>query len=515
MLRFVSKKDFIQYIGYQYNLRKKTIDIPIFYVFWELYQIGDRYRKEKKTAIEEGLDENYKALIASIMGTSQFREYTGRDTIQEHTIDHNVFTRVKTITYRSKESMPLGGNISNINPPNIDPIRRLNFPHTRPQPNLNKGPINFVIFSDHHMTEKGHRHNYFEKNKELYMELLDYYADEGFGLIENGDVEEYTIFEPTIKIANGYNNLINKQPDTLFEHLAGENVGSINWEHLRVQRIKNRKEILPRIIEDNIELYELIDDKFAKKGSDYYTKVTGNHDPYLAQDLILTLPKNFRDNLCDVLKIHHKPIGGRQEYLKYFVTHGHQFDSSTLPQHAFALGEVFSETLGWTIQGADRIWNASKTEPWRNPNKQVAFRNILATAKPMSNPDSLFSGFGIGIDIAAEIVIEILMQGHEIAWEYFDNSSRIQAFQQEVMTGDEYFKVRHLSETVLVAELEKYYGHTDIRDWAHKPKLIIGHTHEPRSHPKRLTTKNGTTPYYLNSGSAGRFENPPELPNAR
>ena len=54
------------------------------------------------------------------------------------------------------------------------------------------------------------------------MELLDYYADEGFGLIENGDVEEYTIFEPTIKIANGYNNLINKQPDTLFEHLAGE-----------------------------------------------------------------------------------------------------------------------------------------------------------------------------------------------------------------------------------------------------------------------------------------------------
>ena len=93
--------------------------------------------------------------------------------------------------------------------------------------------------------------------------------------------------------------------------------------------------------------------------------------------------------------------------------------------------QVFSETPWLDHSRADRIWNASKTEPWRNPNKQVAFRNILATAKPMSNQIVYSVAFGIGIDIAAEIVIEILMQGHEIAWEYFDNSSRIQAFSKK------------------------------------------------------------------------------------
>ena len=75
-----------------------------------------------------------------------------------------------------------------------------------------------------------------------------------------------------------------------------------------MQRIKNRKEILPRIIEDNIELYELIDDKFAKRDQTIIQRLrettilfgTRSH-PHIT--------KNFRDNLCDVLKYITKPIG--------------------------------------------------------------------------------------------------------------------------------------------------------------------------------------------------------------
>ncbi|RTE54780.1 hypothetical protein EHW67_06330 [Arenibacter aquaticus] len=504
-------KNFVKHIGLQYNLGKKSDDIPIFEVLWELFQIGNKYRRKNKALVKKSLFTNYRALIASMLNSSSLKEYPGStfdDVIRLHDVSNSVFKRIKTIKFSSRETIPIGHvRVRNPNPPSVNPFGRN--PFTRENTvGLGSRPQNFVIFSDHHMTEKGHRHNYFEKNKELYKELLRYYADHDFGLIENGDVEEYTIFEPTIKIANGYNELIEKDPDNIREEVFGEDIGSVNWTKLKEQRTKNRKKILPKIIRDNVELYNLIHNLFAKKGPNYYSKVTGNHDPYLTPELVRLLPPSYQDNLCDAVKIFHNPIGeSTDSYLKYFVTHGHQFDSSTLPQHAYAMGEVFSETLGWTIQGADRIWDGIKTETWRNPNKEANFRNVLATAKADDSPESIFSGFAPGADSVAEFIIEDLMQGHEIAWEYFDNTNKAQAFSSEVMTGDEYFKVRHLSETKLVQQLHYWYAHSDIRDWPSKPKLIIGHTHEPRLHPRIKTNEVTTAPHYLNTGSAGRFEN--------
>src|SRR5262249_38150992 len=55
----------------------------------------------------------------------------------------------------------------------------------------------FVIFSDFHMTAFKKLPNYFNDfNYQLYLDVLPYYADEDYTLVENGDVEDCVLFEP-------------------------------------------------------------------------------------------------------------------------------------------------------------------------------------------------------------------------------------------------------------------------------------------------------------------------------
>ena len=65
------------------------------------------------------------------------------------------------------------------------------------------------------------------------------------------------------------------------------------------------------------------------------------------------------------------------------------------------------------------------------------------------------------------------------------------------------YKLRHLNEIRLY---KSYLSEFD-KD-AHVPKLVIGHTHEPRqnaTYPDENVVK--ASKYYLNSGSAGRYQN--------
>tara|TARA_R100001369_G_scaffold92869_1_gene140693 strand:+ start:2514 stop:4073 length:1560 start_codon:yes stop_codon:yes gene_type:complete len=475
-MSFVTKPA-VKTIAKAFSLKNTTLDNKFFDALWELFQIGNKYKRDHEDEINKSLNANYFHLIAAILGKKRFKFFPDFFPESTITVNNNVFKRIKTFNIK----------------PNRFRIRRngRNVWATR-------GPSKFVIFSDHHMTENDHRHSYFKKNKGLYKEALNYYADKNYGLIENGDVEEYTIFEPTVKIINSYNSLIEK--DSFLG--ISEDIGSINWAKLKEKRISNRIEILKKIIHDNNDLYTLIEDRFATKGKRYYTKITGNHDPYESSNLVDLLPVNMAKNLCDALRINYR--NSDYEIVKepkYFITHGHQFDSTTLPQHAHALGEVFSETLGWTIQGADRIWDSQKTDQWRNSNLSSSFRNVLATAdKEGSVSNSM-------IDVIGEAVFESLMHNHEIAWEYFDSSSKTQAVATEVMTGDEYYKVRHLSETKLVEKMDYYSTKTELKNFKKKTKLIIGHTHEPRMKARKRIDRTSQAGNYLNSGSAGRFEN--------
>jgi hypothetical protein len=109
-----------------------------------------------------------------------------------------------------------------------------------------------------------------------------------------------------------------------------------------------------------------------------------------------------------------------------------------------------------------------------------------------------------------EAMLEAFM-GHQVAWEYFENRDPYRAFVEEVCTGDEFFKYRHLDEEALAnALLEQLSGEPDF------PTVICGHSHEPRDR-SRFDNRSGILPphsrdpglftRYMNTGSVGRFEN--------
>ena len=61
---------------------------------------------------------------------------------------------------------------------------------------------NLVVFSDMHMTALDKLPNYFEAfNYQLYLDVLDFYAGAQFTLVENGDVEDCLVYDPTLQEA--------------------------------------------------------------------------------------------------------------------------------------------------------------------------------------------------------------------------------------------------------------------------------------------------------------------------
>lgn len=478
-MSFITKPP-VKAIAKAFNMNSGR-DEKFFDDLWELFQIGRKYKHDKESEIATDINNNYLQLAGAILNKKNFMlQMPAGLRSQNITITKSIFKRIKTMCLQPSFAKGIGSGRKDGSFIPAD------------------GPEKFVIFSDHHITENNHRQNHFGKNKALYMDLLNWYADNDYGLIENGDVEEYTIFEPSSTIVNSYNCLITKKSSSGTQN----DVGSINWAALKRTRTQNRILILRRILRDNRDLYNLVDRRFASRGTRYYTRLSGNHDPYLADELTSLLPASISANLCDALRITYKD---EQDKLvrepAYLVTHGHQFDTTTLPQHAFAMGELFSETLGWAIQGADRIWDTAITAQWTNSGLLPRFRNILATAESGAKfSNNLFNAMG-------EAVFEHLLHEHEIAWEYFDNKSQINAVLMEVMSGKAYYKVRHLAETTLVNKLDYYQANTELKNFRKPTKLIIGHTHEPRKDSKKAVDDPKLVNNYLNTGSAGRFEN--------
>jgi hypothetical protein len=82
---------------------------------------------------------------------------------------------------------------------------------------------------------------------------------------------------------------------------------------------------------------------------------------------------------------------------------------------------------------------------------------------------------------------------------------------KEVCTGAAFFKYRHLDENSLANAI--LHWKVDLKDF---PTIICGHSHEPRDHSRFLNSKAMLLPdtkdpniftRYMNTGSAGRFEN--------
>jgi len=316
--------------------------------------------------------------------------------------------------------------------------------------------------------------------------LLRRYSGEGFSLVENGDVEELIIFNPTKAETEKRRKLVRKP-------LGIGDIGDINWDELVGVRVEQRKKQLERIFNDNKEYYSLVRDRFGKER---YFKVAGNHDTYYSPELEGMINAQLWPSVVkDLLLVE------RGNNVGFAIAHGHQFDESCVPPYAKMVGEVISECLSWAFQGPDRIWEISDTRKWNSQAKKE-FSNVLSTgdaknAKTSGHPE-------------LEAVLECFM-GHQVAWEYFENSDPYTAFVKEVCTGDEFFKYRHMDEDALANALLKQNPNLTAF-----PTVICGHSHEVRDRSK---FQNGTSVLppdtrdknlftrYMNSGSAGRFEN--------
>jgi len=402
----------------------------------------------------------------------------------------------------------------------------------------------FVIFSDLHITaydDNGldtDKPNYFDKfNYKLYADVLrTYYATRDFCLVENGDVEECIISQFTPEEAENRKNTAKGK--SAFP-IANNND---KWDAFLAIRYAKREDNLDDIIDKYQDYYDIVRDEFISKGK--YVKITGNHDTYIDGKHESELKEKIEDELnsnnpderisvVDVLTIK------RNNDIKYVVLHGHQFDTQSIQHgdvpYAKSIGDVNSECAAWCNEGADRVWELDDTKRWyignsvypENPEIETKgnFRNVLARETPF-NYDN---GDGGAFDMLAANTDQIkddpkgfveTVMGHEIAWEYFENSDNgFNALALEYLTGDEGLKLRHMNEIDLCKRYASEFLNLQTDISVKIPSLILGHTHEPRQNAVEITVDSEigsptfgqitTTPYYwyLNTGSAGRYEN--------
>lgn len=364
------------------------------------------------------------------------------------------------------------------------------------------GP-NYVVFSDHHMMDfDGFTlPNFFkDHNLQLYLDVLNHYAaNPSWCLIENGDVEECIIHD----FDAGETELRKDSADKFPIKMSDP-----DWDAFMTARYNKRESVLTHLLYGGAfnDYYDLLTDVFVPQGR--FVRLTGNHDTYSNIEREVDLKRLVEGRLGvpvqDVCRIKR---GGETTHL---VMHGHQFDTVSIQSgdepFAPSLGEVFSETLSWIYEGPDRFWDTDDTKVWMNGG---SFENVLARETPMdydhgSRNDLIFNGTN-NIKSDPKGFVETLLQ-HEIAWEYFENSDGFQALANEVATGDEWFKFRHLNErTMCERYAARYLHHKGAPFNGPIPKLVLGHTHEPRDHAAH--PEDGPTYWYLNSGSAGRFSN--------
>lgn len=432
-------------LGQAYGLKTKD-DIEMFDDLWEVFQVGHDFSKKNEAELHAAVCEAYKDLTDIVAG----RPSSGQHGLRR-----------------------IGTSEAN----------------------------KLVIFSDHHMTPSNHRHDYFRRfNLKTYLALLQRYGDAGYTLVENGDVEELVIFEPTKAEAEKRRKLVRRPLGLLTD------VGTLDWEELVGVRVEQRQRQLQSLLNDNAAYYDRVKKSF---GRDRYIKISGNHDAYASGVLEGIIESAFWKGVVKDILLVRRPDGSSQRNA-FAITHGHQFDHVCVPPFAKQAGETISECISWAFQGPDRIWNVGDTRKWNSaPNK--TFLNTLARlhATTTQHPQ-------------IENILEFFMT-KDVAWEYFENSDPYLAYVREVCTGDEFFKYRHMDENAL---------YSAILGWnalPHFPTLVCGHTHEPRDRAKfdnalarpfqfsnQPVPPNLRSPdtndchlatRYMNSGSAGRFEN--------
>jgi hypothetical protein len=248
---------------------------------------------------------------------------------------------------------------------------------------------------------------------------------------ENGDVEELLIFEPTSAETERRRKPVRKPT------LGLDDIGKINWDELDGLRMETRKRMIERMIEDNRVYYTTVKKEFGQAN---YVKLSGNQDTYQSSILEEMIESVFwKGVVSDLLIVErkHQGTGGQSSEPYFVITHGHQFDEACVAPYASKVGEIISECLSWGYQGPDRVWRVRDTLKWTR-NNSLRFSNSLSTEHaPAETGNTMLEAF-----------LESTF-GHQVAWEYFENENPGVAFTKEVLTGDEFFKFRHMDENRL------------------------------------------------------------------
>lgn len=383
---------------------------------------------------------------------------------------------------------------------------------------------NYVIFSDHHLLHRSNRQNFFGYwNMELYLEVLtSYYGALEYDLVENGDVEELIIHEP----------------QALPDHQDAKNW---DWPEIFARRDDMIERLIYLIALDNPDYYRTIYNSFAQHGR--YHKVVGNHDVALIKRRWMNKLRDetgydFEDP-CETLLL------SDDERHHYFIAHGHQFDHSCTKGHERELGETFSQSSAWALQGPDRTWRFERdwiddmlvgkrrvfntvvgiesekikdlsVGQWAALAALFAAGGALAPGSAYYLSSGILSSAGLGLVFGVvpfKDLIEIIMNKN-VAWEYFENPNDGAKLIGEFTSGERWFKFRHMDEHYLTEFMENeavVLDGIEIKPppWGEQepPTLVLGHTHEPRLRAKRPGKKHKRARHYINSGAAGRFEN--------
>lgn len=367
---------------------------------------------------------------------------------------------------------------------------------------VGKGPLDalrlpvsgrYVIFSDHHNTQEGHRHDYFEVNRPVFTHALSEYYDAGFTLVEDGDVEELVVYDPALD--QGEAGLRAKLSFAGLEARREE----FRAEQLRLLLNEPRQQAMWSQIE-----------RFHSDGR--WVRIIGNHDVDEKSPVFdAIMEERFPGfHARDILFLDN--ADGQAEYA---VLHGHQFDAWSNEDDAARAGETISENLAIWFEGSDKHWKSDETTPLLSgraalPNELVSARPGTRetphrapaltddTRAPLLDVEPLASERGFGARLF-EFLAEKLA-GHAISWEYFEAAdSPGRAFRREVMGGERFIKFRHMDEQVISREL-------DAAPDRERPTLVLGHTHEPRFEA-RWPNGGAVETRMMNCGSAGRYDN--------
>lgn len=184
-----------------------------------------------------------------------------------------------------------------------------------------------------------------QRVKQLYMDVLQGYAEEGWHLIENGDVEDFwmvggSTWGAVYDVA----------------YLAGAATGPGRPEARR----RILCEHLDRIVENNAETYALLRDAFCASGR--YHRTMGNHDdvfadPYVADHLGTHLPGV---EVADTILLSPDGVDADEGIagVDAVVAHGHLTDSWN--GHGFS---VLGRYVTWLATGLEDLPGVPRVEP--------------------------------------------------------------------------------------------------------------------------------------------------------